>query len=194
MTPLVRSLRSAALVGTSVGGIVAGHQLGYLAAISSADHRHAVLARTGHGYLPGAAWVAGALAVAALVAALGVGCLRRRGTAGGRFGLGGTAATLAALQTGGFVMLEIVERAAVGAPLWVATGPVLWTGIAAQLMVAVLGALVLRLFERAGVFLATLGASPARGPVRLLIATAHVPLRSRPFVAFECRGPPVLLV
>lgn len=184
--------RTAAWVGVAGAGLVLGHWLAY--AIHS-PHEHAreqLLRATGHGYLPYAtklAVLAGILGVASLF-------LARLTHRAGRRSFVGDAVTLAAVQTSAFAAMEVGERLLSGASLHDLThGPLLAIGLAVQLALALAGALVLRLTDRAAQAAEQLrGAVPPRERA-LLVAVPIGPslaARRRAFRAGGSRAPPSL--
>lgn len=128
-------------------GTLAGHAIAY-AAVSSRDPSE-LLAATGHRYLPVA------LVLVALVALAGtIVFVAGRLRDAAEVSLVAPARWLAVRQVGLFVAVEFAERAISGAPLTAvnARGLLLW-GVAAQVVVAALAALILRLLVRAAVAL-----------------------------------------
>jgi hypothetical protein len=127
------------LAGAAVAGAVVGHGLAYALAVPEPGRRLAVLAGSGHAYWSAAIAAAIVLGLVSLVATLA-----RSFHAGLRPGgrtatepLGRLAGRLALLQVTIYLVQELIERAAAGAPLG---GPfnarLLLTGIAVQLLVA----------------------------------------------------------
>jgi hypothetical protein len=167
------------VVTTSVAGagLVLGHSLAYALATPQAHAREQLLHATGHGYLPFATQVA-MLAAALSLAAL---FLSRLGRHGGRGSFGVDVARLAGVQSAAFVAMEVGERLASGASLLdLVHGPLLAIGLVVQLVVAVVGALALRLTERAAECAESLGRSPANrasATLTLAIASAGAPRR-----------------
>lgn len=136
------SLRTRLLLGCLAGlGVLIAHGAAYLLAHDHAHTREVVLHDSGHG----APTPLIAFTMAVLVAGLshlvtrqpgaGTGLLRR---------VGPTWGWLAALQLATFVALELAERALAGVgPMAVIGEPAVWLGLIAQLLVALLGALLL---------------------------------------------------
>jgi hypothetical protein len=114
-----RATRPVPTAAAAVAGAVAGHTLAYALAVPGASARAALLAETGHGYWPAAVAVALVLGVAALVATVSsrfrLG-LARVPAAGPR--PGSLAARLALLQSGIYLVQELLERVASGMPPW----------------------------------------------------------------------------
>ena len=148
------------MFATAAAGALAGHWLSYVLTYGDPRRRDAVLAATGHGYLP-FAWrlaIVGALAGigAVLVRALDV---RARGPVASpdvrRSSRGDLVLRLWALQATAFCALELGERMASGAPIaGVFRADLLLVGIAAQLLLAIAGAALLRLVHRVALVLA----------------------------------------
>jgi hypothetical protein len=145
----VRSLgwRAFWLAVVGLAGSQAGHLLVYRLRFGAGAQ---ALQSTGaHAAFPALATLAFALAGTALLAALGVAGAARAvaGRRAGRRPAGPSALELAAplftLQLAIFAAQETVESLTAGAPL---PGVLLWYGIACQLPVALLGAVVLGLF------------------------------------------------
>jgi len=128
----------------AVAGVVVGHWITYLIAVPGASPRAALLAQTGHGYWPTAVAIAlvfGAMALAGTVArSLRRGLRADPAAARPRTGwerYRSTALGLAALQTSVFVLQEVIERLASGAPLGSLTHEgFLLLGIAVQILIA----------------------------------------------------------
>jgi hypothetical protein len=114
------------------------------------------MARTGHSYLPSASWAAIVLGIAASVAGVASGYRRHGGRR--RYGV----AFLAGLQVGGFLVLEVVERVVSGAPLHTLSVSLLVIGVAAQIVVGILLALLAAGLVRAGAALAAAVAPTTR--------------------------------
>jgi hypothetical protein len=182
--------RSVATVGVAGAGLVLGHWLAYAIGTPHAHARDELLHATGHGYLPYATQVA-LLAAALGLAALFLTRLTRREDRG-RFV--GDVARLAATQWAALVTMEVGERWISGVSLHELThGALLAIGLAVQLVMAVVGALVLRATDRAAEAAETLGRSSApplpalvtAGPVGSAVAPRRRATRST-----ESRAPP----
>jgi hypothetical protein len=141
--------RRTGALGVAAAGILTGHWLTYLLDAPQAHARATELARTGHGYLP----VAGQLATVCMaftLASLFWGRVTRP-RAGRTPTIIRLAMRLALLQAGAFVAMELLERAAAGTGFAdLLHGGLLPLGVALQLALAVVGAIVLRLVLRAG--------------------------------------------
>jgi hypothetical protein len=126
----------------AVIGTLAGHSVGYWAAVPDAHERAHVLASSGHGYL---AYAPLAIALCIAIAALGfvamvLAAVRREPTVGRRPHLG----LVAALPPCAFVLQELLERYAhAGHVHWglVASAPFL-LGLATQLPFSLLAAAI----------------------------------------------------
>lgn len=121
----------------------------YLLSAPDAPIRRLLLAQTGHSYLPRAIAAAGALAAVALVGAVLRGAVRGYRSWGDPLRWAATFRRLAVAQAAGFVVLEILERKAAGAPLG-DLGGVLPRGLLVQGVVALAAATALWLLDRAG--------------------------------------------
>ena len=135
-----------ATLGVAGAGLVLGHWLAYAIGMPQAHARDELLRSTGHDYLPYAtqvALLAGAIGLVGLF-------LRRLTRREARGPFAGDVAKLAAVQAGAFLTMEIGERLLSGASLHDLTyGPLLALGLGVQLVLAVAGALMLRLTEHA---------------------------------------------
>jgi hypothetical protein len=145
-------------------GLIAGHLLSYLIAIPDAARRDAVLAESGHAYLHLAGDVAVVLAFAAVVT-VGLRAAAGRGSTEPPSGVR-LAWRLGALQAGAFVAMELGERLASGTGLGeLFTDHLFGIGIVVQLVIASLGALLLRWLGRVAVRIAAvLACLPRRRP------------------------------
>lgn len=187
-----RLARFASIVGTAAAGLLIAHELDYRLIVPDPAHRHDLLLRTGHGYLSKALFVALVVGVMSLLAAFALGVARARTRTSGSH-LRAHIVLLTLVQAGGFVTLEAAERALVGAPPGDKLLAITLTGIVVQAIAATIGALLLRLVERAGEIVGRRArvryAKPARScapPPRALVA-AGIPAR------FQSRAPPLVL-
>jgi len=176
------------LAGVAAGGALLAHVAAYALVFADAAERRAHLAATGHGAFAPFAVLALAAAGIALVA-MGVRAWHDDRPGGGLR----TAGRLAALQLAIFVLLEVAER---GFDLGAAAGdPAVRLGVALQLVVAALLAVVLGLLVRA-VRLVAAALQPVRapGPDPIGPATAPCvpPARAR-WASVSRRGPPLPL-
>ncbi len=163
------------LSAMATGAVVLGHQIAYLLAVPSGAERSSVLAATGHAYLPTTTHLALLLAVAA-AGGLFLRSLTRPGEEPAR---GSLFRSLALVQAGMFVAMEVAERLATGAHIaGVFSHGILFLGIAVQLLLAFGLAVVLKLLSRANDVAAALGAVslPRRRPL------ITVPSQAGPFV------------
>lgn len=195
MTRRTRALRTGAVAGIAAAGLLFGHFLGYLTVFPESGHRAHVLGATGHSYLPRAGVAAAAAGAAGLVAVAALGALGSKRRCRPRPRLMRSAALLAAIQVGGFIALEISERAASGSDFG-DVGPLLWLGALGQILVACLGALVLRAVYRAARAVAQRfrRARPPSAP-RISQPAAEAALRPLLFVdRVRPRAPPPLLL
>ena len=159
----------------ATGAVVIGHQIAYLLAVPSGAERSSVLAGTGHAYLPTTTRLALLLAVAA-AGGLFLRSLTRPGEEPDR---GPLFRSLALVQSGMFVAMEVAERMATGAPVaGVFSHGILFLGISAQLLLAFGLAVVVKLLSRANEVAARLAAASLPRP-RPLIA---VPTQADPFL------------
>jgi hypothetical protein len=189
----VRRLWSLVLFFTAAAGLVGGHLLNYVWLVPQTRARHAILAVTGHSYLPDGVVIglAAALLAGTGTALLGAISPDRRPS------LRDAALCLAGLQTAGFLLLEVVERLLGGAPLSDLAGPVLALGVPLQVVLALLGASVLVLIARmARVAMVRF----SRGPrpivvrrIRQLLPPARSPARADVRGGLAIRAPPHLL-
>ena len=131
--------RTGVILGVAAAGLLLGHWLTYLLDVPS-HARDQVLQATGHGYLTTAGRLA-AVTAAVSLAIVFLGRLTRR-EPGARFIA--VAGRLAAVQISAFVAMEVLERLGAGAPMHDLT-TILPVGVAAQAVVALAGAWLLRL-------------------------------------------------
>lgn len=180
------------MFGIGVAGIAIGHWLSYLVAVPDPHARFDLLERTGHSYLPFAVQ-------AALIACLaGIGTIFVRHLHGrrdeGAPGLGSLFRRLVLMQITLFSAIEIVERVAAGAPLGEILQDNLFViGLAVQVIVSGLGAVVLRWLHRAARQIAD--AFSTRQDPRLSRTGFLLPASTPPPVPALCggtgiRGPP----
>jgi len=144
--------RAVSLVGLGAAGLVGGHAIAYALAVPDVHHRSALVAQTGHGYLPSLSWVAAALGLGAVVAAVGAGYLQRGRGAAGR--LRRTVLRLVPVQVGAFASLEVLERLVAGAPLGTFSPRLAVIGVITQVVVSVVAAILLVGLRRVGEALA----------------------------------------
>lgn len=131
--------------GMAAAGVIVSHSLSYLFVTPDPHARERLLQVTGHRYFT---WVA-ALALGALVGGLAGGTLRRLRSGGdgpvtGPRAFAAAASTLSVLQVAGFIGLEAAERWIAGSSITHILGePVVAIGIAMQVVVALVAALLL---------------------------------------------------
>jgi hypothetical protein len=187
------------LAAAAVAGAAFGHTLLYLVAVPDTQARAAVLAGTGHGYWSvavAAAIVLGLLSLATTAGRQLLTGLGRRQPLPDPGDLGALARRLVLLQAGIFVVQEVVERLAAGAPLsgLVAQHGVLLNGVLVQVLVALGVAAVLHLLGRAAEAVGrALRRPPARPSRRVAVPWPALPARAsrRPGPAAAIRGPPL---
>ena len=185
-------LRGFPIFGTAAAGLVLGHALAYLIAIPDPHQRVFALQRTGHAYLPALDQAVLMLVVAGM-AAIVVRAFAHTGDGTERFGR--LARVLVVAQTCAFAAQEVLERLVSRAPLGgLAHDHILVTGIAVQIVVAIVAAGILWLFARTATRLADMVATRTRLPrVRMVVAlpvTARRPHAPLFATAGSVRAPP----
>ena len=185
-------LRGFPIFGTAAAGLVLGHALAYLIAIPDPHQRVFALQRTGHAYLPALDQAVLMLVVAGMAAVV-VRAFARTDDRTERFGR--LARVLVVAQTCAFAAQEVLERLVSGAPLGgLAHDHILVTGIAVQIVVAIVAAGILWLFARTATRLAAVVAARTRLPrVRVVFAlpvTARRPHAPLFATAGSVRAPP----
>jgi hypothetical protein len=140
-------VRVVAFGGLALAGLVGGHAFGYAVAVPDAQHRAALIADTGHAYLPSLSWAAVVCGLAALIAGVAAGYLHR-GPA--RSEWRSTMSVVVAMQAGAFVLIELIERIAAGASLGTLSASLLVIGVAVQALVGLIVAALLIGLRRAG--------------------------------------------
>jgi hypothetical protein len=200
MTRTRRVVRFLVLGGAAMAGLVGAHVVDYLVLVPNGAARHHVLIQTGHGYFGEAGVLAFAAAVIAVLAVASLGYRRGRDRTAEppAMGLAAMARRLAALQVGGFLLMEVTERLAAGASTSHLVDPYVVTGIVIQVVVAALAAAVLVLTESAAEIVGRiLGERPvtrtARSGLRSIPRSLGLVVRTvaRPGVV---RGPPPAVV
>lgn len=181
------------LGGLATAGVVVAHVLAFWLAAPNPVRREHLLEATGHGAWP----IVVALTLGALVACMAgfaAGRLREERRAPPAVLVRGIVTRLVILQVAGFVLLEAIERLAIGHDLTeLLSEPVMAIGLVAQIVVALAGAILVALFAHIVDRLALLLRPIPRAPRVLLPGDAldfSVP-RSR-FVTGAAipRGPP----
>lgn len=183
---MARGLRTRLGIGLlSVAGTAAGHYLTYLVAAPHDHSREELLAATGHaGEAPFVVF-----AIAALLAACVATLVTHRDKASAS--LPRTVGTLLVLQLLAFVGLEAIERVGAGVDLvQAATEPVLWLGMATQLLVALAGGFIFRALRTAAAATTSRPPLPRFTEVTLVALPALVPPATAPGRTWEARGPP----
>ena len=185
-------LRGFPIFGTAAAGLVLGHALAYLIAIPDPHQRVFALQRTGHAYLPALDQAVLMLVVAGMAAVV-VRAFAHTGDRPERFGR--LARVLVVAQTCAFAAQEVLERLVSRAPLGgLAHDHILVTGIAVQIVVAIVAAGILWLFARTAIRLAAVVATRTRLPrVRVVFAlpvTARRPHAPLFATAGSVRAPP----
>ena len=181
-------------LGVAAAGVLAGHWLTYLVTVPDARVRTATLAATGHGYLSLVGELVTVLA-ALSVAAVFVGALVDAG-AEPRPGRA-LALRLSAIQVAAFCAMEVLERVMAGSPVGaLARSAVLPVGVAANVGIALLGAMLLRWLLRTADRVAEVAVTGSAAPI-LSRRTILVPLPAAPrrpslleLAAVPARGPP----
>ena len=192
--PVMRGPRLLGRLGvasTAAAGVVIGHTLTYLVLFADGN-RHAVLARTGHGYWEFALALAALLSVVSVVTTI----LRhfrsgRRSVAAAGLPFWGFVARLLPLQVGLFLALEVGERLATGG-LHISTHRLALVGSLLQVAVGLGLAFGLRALARlARAVGAALASRPAqrRNPAFRPLRSLHV-APSLLDGARTLRGPP----
>jgi hypothetical protein len=188
------SNRVARGLAVAAAGLFAGHIVIYRVVAPDASQPAAL--GVSHAYLPLALAVG---LLAAVVAGAGAFLLGyRRGTAPEachrRPGLIGTLVLPAVAQAAAFVALEVLERALAGAPIGALVGPLLFVGVALQLVVGAAGGLLLAGLDRAGE-LTGRAVAARRHPGREAESHAWPPATPGPIASprrsLVIRGPPV---
>ena len=180
-------------LSVAAAGVLAGHWLTYLVTVPDAHARAAALAATGHGYLSLVGELVTVLAALSIAAAF-VGALVDAG-AGPRPGRA-LALRLLAIQVAAFCSMEVLERVMAGSPVGaLARSSVLPVGVAANVGVAMLGAIVLRWILRTAdrvAEAATGSAAPILSRRTLLMPLPAAPARPSllELAAVPARGPP----
>lgn len=178
-----------ATLALGLGGVLAGHMLTYGLLVPNAHARALELARTGHGYLASANAL-GVWAAIAGLAAIFLGAVLRPNEASRQE----IVWRLVAFQLSAFAAMELCERIASGAPLHDLV-PLLGVGIPAQLLVAGVLALIIRLLVRTVAAVVKSGRSPVVRRSALLVPIV-APAWSLPAApawgAAAGRGPPIL--
>ena len=139
-------------LAVAAAGLFAGHIVVYRIVAPNASQRAALLGGATHAYLPVALMIGLVLAIAGAGGAFLLGYRRATTPGSGRRSprLLGTLLFPAVAQAAAFLALEVLERALAAAPMGSLVGPLLWVGVALQLLVGAAGGLVLVGLDRAG--------------------------------------------
>jgi hypothetical protein len=160
------------LAAAAAAASVLGHRIAYMLAIPSLGAREALLARTGHAYLPGTT------EIVVLAALAGLGGLFLNAVSRRDVGIAGRSSVflrLAAVQVSIFASMEVIERLASGAPVsGILDHGLFAIGIGVQLLLAVGAASVFALIYRASELATTFAASVVAAPRRLVAIPAPV--------------------
>jgi hypothetical protein len=189
----IRLLGRLGTTAAAVVGVVIGHLTTYVLAVGDEGLRHALLDRTGHGYLATA--VAGALVLGAATSANAVFRRLRPGTGSGREeSLLRFVVRLGLLQALLFAALEVTERLVSGAPLSTLLDyHLLVLGLPVQFVVALAVVVGLRALAAAAEIVARVIRGLAlRTPVRAWPLPAAPSIHSLPPLsgAWGARSPP----
>ena len=188
-----RHLRDLPTFAFAFVGLIVGHLLSYLIAIPDPARRAVVLAHSGHAYLHLAGDVAVILGFAAAVT-VGLRAMAER-DATDRSSTARLALRLGALQAVAFIAMELGERLVSGSGFGELFADHLFgIGIVVQLVIAGVGALLLRWIERVAVQIAdALARSPRRRAAGTLVVRRTSPRSPRPAFtgAIWARAPPL---
>jgi hypothetical protein len=152
------------LTGVAVAGAVVGHMVAYVLAVPNPTARVALLGATGHAYWTAAIAAAVVLSLASLAATLW-GHFRAGLTPGRSMpaeSVGSVAARLAGFQVAIYLVQETLERLEAGVPPHT-LGRLLVLGVAVQVVIAVLLALLVTVVGRAA---EAVGRALRRAPCR----------------------------
>lgn len=181
------------LGGLAAAGVVVAHLVAFWLAAPDPVRREHLLETTGHGAWP----IVVALTLGALVACMAgfaAGRLREERRAPPAVLVRGIVTRLVILQVAGFVLLEAIERLAIGHDLTeLLSEPVMAIGLVSQVVVALAGAILLALFAHLVDRLAILLHPIPRAPRVLLPGDAldfSVPRSRFESGAAVPRGPP----
>jgi hypothetical protein len=142
------------VAGLSVAGVVAAHTASYALVHPDPHARAVTLHLSGHGYWDLAVAAAVVFGVASVLGRTTGAFLSSRTASGEPTSLRSLWARLALAQVGFFLVAEVVERILSGTLGAIVSEWAVWLGLPVLLAIALLGALVLRVAERAGVAIA----------------------------------------
>jgi hypothetical protein len=177
------------VLAATLAGFAVAHALDYTLVFPEPAERAAVLARTGHSYLPALGAIGWPLLGLAGAGALAAGLRRRSGGVSPRAAV----ALLAAAQAAFFVAAEVGERVGAHEPVAdLVRTPLLFLGLAAQVVVAALLVMLLATVDAAGRRWSPLAPAPLP---RLAVAAVPVPYVTslcpvRPAGRAGARAPP----
>jgi hypothetical protein len=178
--------------GLAAAGVGASHWLAYRLIVPDAHARHEMLEHTGHRYFNALAAVALGVFVASLAGFVVSRCRREGGQRSASFLA--LAQRLFVLQAAGWLVLEGAERLVVAHHHSSMFGePVVWAGLALQIVVAALSALLFVALDRAITVILTLTRRFPPVPRRRIAWAAHDPEWSsgtRHARGWSSRGPP----
>jgi hypothetical protein len=196
MTRALSGGRFLVVAALTLAGVGAGHVAEYVALAPEQQRRQALLAHTGHGYLPLAVRIAGFLGVFALVAVF-MASAARTAQGDGRDGPDlRWAGPLPMAQSVAFVALELIERVVAHAGLGDLPAVIL-VGVPIQIVVGLLGRSLLAALGRAGRRVGLAARPRGRRRPRSSVAwrpPGHLaPWPPVPNLVAAPRGPPALL-
>ena len=168
-----------------------GHSLSYHSVAPDASHRAHLLETTGHGSNGRVTAVLLGLLIFALS---GMVARRAARTGGARLKLSYKSVLihLLSLQASGFIIMEVLERLHAGSSLSALGDPVILLGLAAQVVMALVGAMIVVLFVRLARLLRPTAAFPtAKSPDQSFAPRSSFTLcTSVVSLAWSVRGPP----
>jgi hypothetical protein len=180
------------LGGFAALGVVVAHHLAYLIVAPGGHHRAKLLEHTGHEAWPYVLAFTLGVYVASLSGAIAAAAGSRSG--GYMYRMGAAFSRLLLLQAGGYAVLEVLERTFSGDVVTLPMQPVLWIGLALQVLTALIGALLLGALVKAVTWLARRVRRP-KNVARILLPKPALSLVVRipePATgAGSMRGPPI---
>lgn len=181
------------LVLLALGGLLSGHAVSYFVVAPDAHERAELLASTGHSAHGGFATIAVAALFAAVIGMFMERMRERCGNRGSGVSRARAGATLWAVQTIGFVVLEAWERGhGLAGAIELSHEPAFLIGLVAQLAVALIAvAIVLLIGATVDALLRLFGGLESAGETpQLSDATSARPRPSVARAAWNLRGPP----
>lgn len=176
--------------GIAAAGVIATHWLTYRLTLPDAHHRAEVLHHTGHAHFPAVSAVGLALFTVASIRLCVLGASGRRVP-----GLRSTAARLILLQAAAWTALEVGERVVSDRLPTLDDHGLFVVGLGVQIVVALLGALLVRLVAEVTAAFAVRPSGARRRPPRSVPrpTQSRRPHHSRPLTGGDARrGPPRL--